>query len=160
MNRLAKLQLIGPCALFVTVLAAEAAAFALTLDPTSEFLWYVNLKLFVIFQRSYYLLTDMTLLPASQLVFVALPVLVIACYGVLRKRTLALAFASNLSFIYAGFLVFSWIVSVRGTMQASLSLVFIPSGPGLYTLLVLLGCSLLSSVVSHLIYVRAIRAQG
>ena len=101
----------------------------------------------------------MTSLPASQLVFIALPVFALACYGALRRRTLALAVASNLSFIYAGFLLFSWTVSEQGTLQASLSLVLVPSGPGLYPLLVLLGCSMLSFVVSHLMYMRAIRAQ-
>jgi|SRR5882757_2149017 len=160
MNRLAKLQLIGPCALFVAVLAAELATFALTQDPTSELVWYINLKLFGIFQRAHYILSDVTVLPASQLVFIAAPILALACYGFRRKQTLSLALASNLSFVYAGFLLYSWGASQRVTMQVSLSPILVPSGPGLYTLLVILACSLLSFVVSHLNYVRTIRAKA
>ena len=46
--------------------------------------------------------------PGAQLIFVALPILAIACYGVIRGRTLPLAIASNFSFLYAAFLGFSW----------------------------------------------------
>ena len=52
MNRLAKLQLIGPIFLFAAVLAAEVAAWALSMFPSSEALWYVNLGLFGLFQRN------------------------------------------------------------------------------------------------------------
>ena len=90
--------------------------------------------------------------PGAQLIFVALPILAIACYGVIRGRTLPLAIASNFSFLYAAFLVFSWYRIERPpSLQASLAPIAIPSGPTLYTLSILVGCSLLSFLVSHLL---------
>src|SRR6266576_1233195 len=151
MNRLAKLQLIGPLALFLTVASAEWAVYALAQDPTSELLWYINLKLFGIFQRSHYVLSDVTTVPASQLIFIALPIFLMACYGLARKRALALAIASNLSFMYAGFVFVSWNVIEKSSLQASLSLMVIPSDAGRYTLAILFSSSLVSFVVSHLL---------
>ncbi len=161
MNRLAKLQLLGPLALFLAVLAAESAVYALAVAPRSEWLWYVNLKLFVIFQRSHYILSDLTTVPGSQLIFIALPIFVAACYGFIRGRALPLALASNLSFAYAAFLLVSWnMVEKTASLQASLAVIVIPSGASFYTLSILLGCSVLSFVVSHLLYVYAIRAKA
>src|SRR3954464_6323567 len=108
MNRLAKFQLLGPVALFLTVLAAEISVCALSLMPSSEALWFINLKLFLIFQRTYYIFSDVTGIPASQLLLVALPISLLACYGFIRKQTLPLAISSNLSFCYAIFLLVSW----------------------------------------------------
>ena len=58
MIRLFKLQFLGPLVVFVTTLCAELAARALAYDPSSELLWFVNLRLFGIFQRSYSVLGD------------------------------------------------------------------------------------------------------
>ena len=52
MSRLFKLQFLGPLTLFAATLCAELAARALEYDPSSEFLWFVNLRMFGIFQRS------------------------------------------------------------------------------------------------------------
>src|SRR5262245_29276460 len=103
MSRMVKLQLIGPIVIFLTVAAAECAVYALAQDPTSELLWYVNLKLFGIFQRAHYVLSHVTTIPGSQFLFVALPIFAMACYGLMYRRSLALALASNLSFAYAAF---------------------------------------------------------
>jgi len=158
MTRLAKLQLLGPLALFVVVLGAEASAHALASAPTSEMLWYLNVKPFLIFQRSHYILSGWTSVPSSQLLLIALPIFLIACYGCLRRRALALALASNLSLAYAAFLAAAWNVIEKGvSLQASAVLVTLPSGPSLYTLLVVLGCSLLSFLASHLLYLGAVR---
>ena len=46
MNWLFKLQFLGPLALFVATLSAELAAKALEYAPSSEFLWFVNLRMF------------------------------------------------------------------------------------------------------------------
>jgi hypothetical protein len=58
MNRLFKLQFLGPLALFVATLGAELAARALSYAPDSEILWFVNLRMFGIFQRSHGALAD------------------------------------------------------------------------------------------------------
>jgi hypothetical protein len=162
MNRIAKLQLIGPVALFLTVLAAEAAVFALSHNPTSELLWYINLKIFGIFQRSHYVISDLIAIPGAQLLFVALPILALAVYGLARSRAFALAIGSNLSFIYAGFLLVSWDPVNHNifSREASLATSTIPSGTNLYTLMILIGTSLLSFVISHLLYVYAIRGKA
>ena len=52
MNRLFKLQFLGPLALFAATLGAELAARALQYAPSSELLWFINLRMFGTFQRS------------------------------------------------------------------------------------------------------------
>jgi hypothetical protein len=162
MTRLMKFQLIGPAALFLTVLAAEIAVCALAYMPTSETLWYINLKLFGIFQRSHYVLSDVTTIPGSQLFFIALPIFVTASSGFIRKQALLLAIASNFTFVYASFLLISWnLIEKSASLQASSSaLISIPSGAGLYTLTILLGTSSLSFLISHLLYLNVVRARA
>jgi hypothetical protein len=161
MNRPAALQLLGPLTLFLAGLAAASAAYALTVHPASETLWYVNLKLFGIFQRGNYVLSDFIGAPWSQFVVVTLPIFLMAGYGYVRRRMLPLAVASNLSLLYAVFLGFSWYRIERPpSLLASLAPIAIPSGSTLSMLSVLLGASLVSVVVSHLVYFRAIRAEA
>ena len=160
MTRDVRLQLIGPVALFAAVLAAETAAYALARDPSSEMLWYLNLGLFGTFQKSYYLVNSYIEVPGFQLFGIALPVLGIACYGAACRHRLMLAIASSLSFVYAGLLVYAWVMTQPNTIQASLAPVAIPSGPDFYLLASLIGSSLLSFCISHFLYVRAIRTAG
>src|ERR1700739_1905998 len=102
MNRLVKLQFLGPFALFGATLSAELAARALAYAPSSEFLWFVNLRMFGIFQRSYYLLSDLVSIQGFQLFNIALPIFLLACYGLFAGRRFPLALASNLSLGYSG----------------------------------------------------------
>jgi hypothetical protein len=157
MSRLARLQLVGPSILFAIALAAEAAAYGLSHAPSSEMLWYINLRVFGIFQRSYYFLDSYTGIPAFELFFIALPLLVLAFFGVAFQRRLMLAISCNLSFVYAGFLLYSWDVTQPRTLAASLSGIAVPTGPDLYLIGILLGSSLLSCVVSHLVFLRTVR---
>ena len=158
MNRLAKLQLIGPAFLFAAVLAAEAGAYALSLFPSSETLWYVNLKVFGMFQRSYYLVDSYTGVPSFNLFFIAMPILLLGCVGVVCRKLLLLAISSNLSFVYAGLLIYQWMLMQPHALQASLDTITVPaSGADLYLVASLLGASLLSFCVSHFIYVRDVR---
>src|SRR4051794_18564917 len=101
MNRLFKLQFLGPLALFIATLCAELAARALEYAPGSEILWFVNLRMFGIFQRSYGLLAEVVSIPGFQLFGIALPVFVLACLGLALRSRISLALASNLSFAYA-----------------------------------------------------------
>jgi hypothetical protein len=159
MNRLSKLQLIGPAFLFAAVLAAEAGAYALNMFPSSETLWFINLKLFGVFQRSYYLVDSYTGIASSNLFLVAVPILLIGCIGVFCHQRLLLAISSNLSFVYAGFLIYLWTLMQPNVLQASLNAIAVPSGGAdLYLVACLLGASLLSFCVSHFIYVRDVRA--
>ena len=158
MNKLAKLQLIGPAFLFAAVLAAEAGAYALDMFPRSEALWYVNLKLFGMFQRTYYQIDSYTGIASFDLFFIAMPILVIGCVGVVCRQRLLLALSSNLSFVYAGFLIYVWSCMQPQALQASLSAISLPAvGADLYLVATLLGASLLSFCVSHFIYVRDVR---
>ena len=158
MNRLAKLQLIGPAFLFAAVLAAEAGAYALSLFPSSETLWYVNLKLFGMFQRSYYLVDSYTGVPCFNLFFIAMPILLLGCVGVFGRKRLLLAISSNLSFVYAGLLIHQWMLMQPHALQASLDTIAAPTrGADLYLVASLLGASFLSFCVSHFIYVRDVR---
>src|SRR6478752_3683522 len=104
MNRLFKLQFLGPLALFVATLCAELAARALSNAPGSEVLWFVNLRMFGIFQRSYAALPESFAIEGFQLMGIALPILLLACYGLAARCRLPSAVASHLSFAYAAFL--------------------------------------------------------
>jgi len=164
MTRAAKLQLIGPIVLFATVLAAESAVYALAYDPTSEILWFINLKLFGLFQHSYYVLSSVVDIEGFQLVFIAFPLMLAAVLGIALKRPLLLAIASNVSLVYASFLTYCSTIVDTAPQQAALGLwgasvipASIPTGPYLYLILVLLGSSFLSFAVSHIEYLRSIR---
>jgi len=159
MGRLFKLQFLGPMALFVVTLSAELAVQALAYAPSSEFLWFVNLRMFGIFQRSYYMLSELVSVQGFQLFCIALPIFLLACYGLAARRRLPLALASNLSLGYAALLLFSWQSPAAPTTQASLGSVAVPSGAGFYVLTVILGTSLVSFAVSHLLFLRAVRSE-
>jgi hypothetical protein len=158
MSRFAKLQFLGPAVVFLAVLMAEGAAFALAQMPTSETLWRANLEFFEVFQRSHYLLAPVLDLPYAQLFVIAFPLLGIAVYGLLAGRDLALAIASNLSFVYAAFLIFIAANNQSYPLAASLTGIAVPTGPSIYLPLVLIGVSLISFFVSHCHYIRRIYA--
>src|SRR3954469_14339941 len=162
MNRLYKLQFLGPFALFAAALCAELAARALQYAPTSELLWFINLRMFGIFQRSYAMMLNLSeVIPIDgfQYFGLALPtfVFVLACLGLAAKSRLPFTVATHLSVAYAGFLVLSWQAGVPTVKQASLGPIAVPSGVGLYVLATILGTCLLSFANTHLFYFLAAR---
>src|SRR4051794_34922702 len=128
MNRLFKLQFLGPLALFAATLCAELAARALQYAPSSECLWFVNLKMFGIFQRSDAVLSYFVPIDGFQLVGLALPIFVLACFGLAARSRPLFTVATHLSVAYALFLVISWQIGVPTVAQASLGAVAVPSG--------------------------------
>ena len=158
MNRLFKLQFLGPLALFAATLCAELAARALEYAPSSEFLWFVNLRMFGIFQRSDAVLSYFVGIDGFQLFGLALPIFVLACYGLAAKSRPVFTVATHLSAAYALFLVAAWHVGVPTVAQASLGAVAIPSG-GQYVMATILGTCSLSFAVTHLLYLRAVRQE-
>src|SRR6516165_9935681 len=104
MNRLFKLQFLGPFALFVATLCAELAARALEYDPSSEFLWFINLRIFGIFQRSHALLSLFVPIDGFQLFGLALPIFLLACLGLATKWRIPFTVATHLSPLYSVFL--------------------------------------------------------
>jgi hypothetical protein len=164
MNRAFKLQFLGPLALFATTLCAELAARALEYAPSSELLWFINLRMFGIFQRSYALLSTVSetvAIDGIKYFGLVLPIFVflLACFGLAAKSRLPFTVATHLSTAYAGFLVLSWQAGVPTTSQASLVPIAVPSGPGLYVMATILGTCLLSCAVTHLVYIRFVRAE-
>jgi hypothetical protein len=158
MNRLFKLQFLGPLALFAATLCAELAARALQYAPSSEFLWFVNLRMFGIFQRSDAMLSDFVAIDGFQLFGVALPIFVLACYGLIARSRPLFTVATHFSAAYAVFLVVSWHVGVPTVAQASLGAVAVPSG-GQYVMATILGTCFLSFAITHLLYIRAVREE-
>ena len=152
MNCVAKLQFLGPVAVFLAVSAAEAAALALAHFPTSEKLWYVNLKIFQVFQNSAFTLQQPLDLPYSQFFLIALPLFAIATHGLLTNRRFVLALASHLSFIYAGFVFYSFVSSQPNPLSASLAGIAFVNCPNIYMPLFLIGASLTSFLLSHYDY--------
>ena len=158
MSRHARLEIIGPAIVFAALLAAESAAYALDLYPSSQMLWSLNLELFGIFQKGHYILTAYVDIAYFQIACIGLPLLLMGCCGLVFKRPLALATASSLSFIYVTFLISASYVSEEAWRQAPSVVAHAASFPGACVTAVLVGASLLSLVVSHMSYLRACRA--
>jgi len=158
-NRLFKLQFLGPFALFAATLCAELAARALQYAPSSELLWFINLRVFGIFQRSYAMLSYFEVTDGFQFFGLALPIFVLACFGLAAKARLSFTVATHLSAAYAGFLVYSWQAGIPEVRQASLGPIAVPSGVGLYVMATILGTCLLSFAITHLLYFRGVREE-
>ncbi|MCP3368443.1 hypothetical protein [Bradyrhizobium cajani] len=158
MSRLLKLQFLGPLALFVATLSAELAARALERAPSSETLWYLNLRVFGLFQRSHETLCGYVDLEGFQLFGIALPIFALACAGLVMHSKLPLAVSTQFAAGYAGFLLMSWQSPAPSTTQAALGWIAVPSGEGFYILAGILGVTLLSCVISHLLYLCPARA--
>jgi hypothetical protein len=153
MIRLAKLQFLGPVAVLLSVGAAEAAAFALTRIPTSQSLWYVNLKIFQIFQESAFTLQPPLNLPYAQFFLIALPLFAIAAYGLLTQRSFPLALASHLSFIYAGYLVYCLMATTQThPLAASITGFVVTHSPNMYMPISLAAACIVSFLISHYQY--------
>jgi hypothetical protein len=154
MKRLTRLQLVGPSVLFGAILAAEVAAWALSIYPSSTWLWYVNLELFNVFQRSYYKLTQYFSIPYLPLLL-AIAIFSMAWCGYVLERRLPIAIAGNLSFVYAGLLGHAWLDpgnAFTASSMASLVWIRISPGPNLYLVAFLLGTSFASFIIPHIFY--------
>lgn len=160
MTRSAKLQLAGPLALVCAILAAEAAAWALGQMPSSELLWYLNLRLFAGFQRSHGMISAYIDCDYAQLIAVAFPLFILALFGYLSRKQLVLAVTSNLSFVYAAFLVYAWSDLANVPKTAAIASIGLPIGPDRYLFMILIGASSISFIVSHIIYLRSIRTRA
>jgi len=160
MQGLRRLQLVGPLVLLCAVGAAEAASHALASDPTSALLWYLNLELFSVFRKSGAFLDQYGSVPFAQLLIVAF-LAVLAVIGVVRRSALPVAIASNLSFVYAGFLLYSWHHwnSLGQVRAASLAPVQVPAGSTLYLFVSLLLAAFVSFAASHYLYLRLLRSR-
>jgi hypothetical protein len=163
MMRLAKLQVVGPVCLFVAVLGAEGAAWALSHLPSSEILWFVNLRVFGIFQKSHYLLSSHVGIQYLQF-FIVMPMFVTACLGLVFNCRPLLPLASNLSFLYVAFLAYAWYLVESSPQAASLAtasyhsaIMTMPSGSDLCMFMALLAATLPSFAASHIAYFRAVR---
>src|SRR5437667_11186520 len=97
MSRLFKLQFLGPLALFTATLCAELAARALQYAPSSELLWFINLKMFGIFQRSDATLSYFVPIEGFQFFGFALPIFTLACFGLAARSRPLFTVATHLS---------------------------------------------------------------
>ena len=163
MNRLFKLQFLGPLAVFAATLCAELAARALEYAPSSGLLWFINLRMFGIFQRSDAVLSYFVPIDGFQFFGLALPIFVLACFGLAAKSRPLFTVATHLSVAYALFLVISWQMFVPNITQASLGPITVPSGfaavpsgVGLYVMATILGTCLVSFAITHVLYLRAV----
>jgi len=153
MRKTVALQLLGPVSLFGVMAIGEGAAFALNWAPSSEWLWYFNLKWFALFQQSHYALQAASGGGAQTLV-VGAPLIIVAGLGVVFRRTLLLAMSSNLTLAYIVFAALNW-VRAEAPLQASLSEQYAVSTSLQAILLApLVSLCILSFAVSHLNYLQ------
>ena len=154
MKKLGVFQLVGPLALFVALAAEEGVAYALERAPSSEWLWYLNLRCFGMFQQSHYALATFAGGDQGQLTWIGLPLMIAAAVGLVFKRSLLLALSSNLSFVYILFVALAWKLPTL-SVEASLSSQFsVGVNPELIVLASLVGLSLFSFGASHFAYAR------
>jgi hypothetical protein len=152
-----------------TIIAAELATNLLAWMPSSTFAWYLNLEVFGVFQRSHYLLSGLFGVPYFQLLFIAVPIIILACGGFAFRQRFPVAAASNLSCVYVFFLAYTWqrvgtpplqAASLTGAASDSafnLSGISFTFGPQVYVLFALFIASLFSFVASQAIYLVSIR---
>jgi hypothetical protein len=155
MSRLAKLQLIGPVFLLVAAAGAEGVASALAYSPRTEALWYFHLKMFGPFRLGDDILGTYVNMAHGQLYLIELPLFLIACVGVYSKHRLALAIASNFSFLHAAFLACASYAHEPAQIASLVGIANV-TAPHLCLHASLLGCALLSFSASHIVYFRAI----
>ena len=155
MLRLFKFQFLGPLILFVATVSAEIAARALEYFPSSAALWYFNLEVFALFQRSHVGLSNYIDIGGFQLFGVALPIFLLACIGLVVRSRLPLALSTQFAAGYAAFLLLSWQPPGSSITQASLQSIAVPPGEGVYLLAAVLAASFLSCVLTHLLYLFA-----
>lgn len=118
-------------------------------------LWYLNLKVFGLFQRSHEASAGYIDIAGFQLFGIALPIFVAACIGLLRNSRLLLAISTQFAAGYPAFLLLAWQTPGPSNPQASLRVIATPSGAGFYLMAAILGACVLSCVISHLLYLRA-----
>jgi hypothetical protein len=157
MKRQAKFQMIGPAAVFVAVLSAELAAAALARWPSSELLWRANIEWFHAFQKSSYALSSLETVSCAQLWLIALPLIAMALGGIALRRPLLLAVASNLSLVYASFVLYADYLYDQAGRASSVSLVTDSANSDVVLCIILVAASFLGCADSHLYYIRAIR---
>jgi hypothetical protein len=84
---------------------------------------------------------------------IALPIFALACFGLAARSKLSLAVSTQFAAGYAAFLLLSY-QSPSSTAQASLRMIAVPTGEGFYMLVGILGATLLSCAISHVLYLR------
>jgi hypothetical protein len=161
MGRLARIQLVGPCALLIAVMAADAAAYALAQHPSSAFLWYLNLDFFSVFRKSRAALGEFGGVPFAQALILGGPLALAVLAGTLLRKNFCLAVASNLALVFGAFVAYSWLMWGRaGAQSASLVWATLPSNGTATLLAVLALTSIVSFFASHLIYFMALRSRA
>jgi hypothetical protein len=161
MRKLAKLQIAGPLVLLFAIGAADTASWALAHTPSSSLLWYLNLEVFSVFRRGRWMLSGAADFPFAQTLLIAAPLALLTALGHAFRRNLLTAIGSNLSFVYAIFLLCSWHAwnNLGGGQSASLIAVQMPTDGNFFLYSVLLVVSGVSLLASHLIYIRRLRAR-
>lgn len=160
MNRLFKLQFLGPLALFVASVSCELSARFIAIVPTSETVWYLNLRVFGGFRRSNDALNGYVDIDGFQLFGIALPIFALACVGLTIRSKLPLALSTQFAAGYAAFLLMSWQSPGPLITQASLGAFPVPSGAGSFLLAGIMVACLTSCTISHILYLRAGRVRA
>lgn len=152
MKKVAGFQLLGPAALFTVLALSECAGRALQLWPASEWLWYLNLQWFKMFRHNEYFFKAALGGENRQLLWIALPILLGGLIGYAFRRTLLLAIASNLSFVFIAFSTFSLFRDEPYFLASLANQSFSEPRTDVVVPAALLMASLISFVISHIVY--------
>jgi len=151
MISLSRLQLLGPIVLCTAIVCAEAAAWALSFFPTVQVLWYINVRLFGLFQHGYYPFNKYIDLPGAPL-FEVILILLLSGVGYYFNKRMLLAIGSNLSFVYTAVLVYSTLNFSYGS--APIRIFTINPQLNLYLATAIFAAASISMMASHLIYIQ------
>lgn len=157
MTRSVTLQLLGPVALSIAIVAAESSQAALNWAPSSGWLWYFNMDWFAVFQQSHYAV-EATFGGCAQSLVIAAPLLIVATLGTHLRRGFLLATSSNLTLAFVVFAGLSWI-RAEAPLQPSLLQAFARAATDSILFAALACICFLSFAVSHLDYLRKLTSR-
>jgi len=147
--------LLGPLLVVAVVASAQFGAYALEAWPRSTLLWYLNLQVFRPVQYSFFLADGGDPTGMIQACCVVLALLALISAGSLGKIRLALAIASNLSFLYSVILVYGLYAANNPALAVDIKLSAL-WGPSFVVVALVLVAAFVSSASAHRAYWREI----
>jgi hypothetical protein len=151
-----RLLLIGPGTVIGTILAAQLCARALAEWPDSSLAWYLNLQVFRPVRYGIDVLPGDGL---AQSTWIAVPLLVLICIGLLLKSRLPVAIAAHLGLFYSVLILYCSESDIPSALASKRALAELQvwTGPNFLATAIFL-LSLVSSAIAHREYWRDMKA--
>ena len=160
MTKALDLQTCGSCVVIGAFAGSETAASVLEAYPGSPLAWYVNLRIFRIFEMARVETSPLHVLFQPHSLVAALVALGLVVLVRIVRFRLAVALFANLSFVAALALAHAWSRGGPPARTASLDLVLREQGSDLALVAIVLAAATVAFVTSHLCFLDAISSEG